>query len=395
MAVLPSSTNYPSTYKVSDFTTMSNSIVGEVYQHVILDVIANSRTDFEENGVDEATLQELQNLWQGKLVATNVATFPWAQAPVGAFPIGQLFDPVTGLRTDSLDVAAAAAAGATNSPILNNIAAIRAVQQMDSLAQQHGGSPFYPSPSSAGLNQTTQPDASTEGSSLSDIPNNINTPFTSFNKNTSLQLPSNPNSDNPPNNLSSSVMPPSSDRAVPQDPNLSNNNAFGGLLLPNQNSVKNESPESLQQPGPSEQSEKQDIPQSDGTLLEDDTEEHIISENSKYELAHDADKRIKEMLANNRVLQIDGTFDDNEEEKKTSPGTPSDEAINSDLDDPDSDEAPEADEGSDVGQAIVLCLYDKVNHHKNKWKCVFRDGIVGVNGKDYLFFKANGEFEWI
>ncbi|WBW71074.1 transcription factor TFIIA complex large subunit Toa1 [Schizosaccharomyces osmophilus] len=394
MAVLPLSTKYPFTNKVSDFTTMSNSIVGEVYQHVILDVIANSRTDFEENGVDEATLQELQNLWQGKLVATNVATFPWAQAPVGAFPIGQLFDPVTGLRTDSLDVAAAAAAGATNSPILNNIAAIRAVQQMDSLAQQHGGSPFYPSPSSSGLNQTTQPGTSAEGSSLSDMPNNMNAPFTSYNKSTSLQLPSNPNPENPPNDLSSSVVSPSSDRAVPLDSNSSNNNAFGGLLLPNQNSVKNESTESLQPQRSSESSEKKDIPQADGIILEDDAES-TVSKKGKYELAHDADKRIKEMLANNRVLQIDGTFDDNEEDKKESPGTPSDEAINSDLDDPDSDEAPEADEGSDVGQAIVLCLYDKVNHHKNKWKCVFRDGIVGVNGKDYLFFKANGEFEWI
>ncbi|EPY49170.1 transcription factor TFIIA complex large subunit [Schizosaccharomyces cryophilus OY26] len=371
---------------------MSNSIVGEVYQHVILDVIANSRTDFEENGVDEATLQELQNLWQGKLVATNVATFPWAQAPVGAFPIGQLFDPVSGLRTDSLDVAAAAA-GATNSPILNNIAAIRAVQQMDSLAQQHGGSGFYPSPTSSSLNQTNQPDTSAEGSSLSDLPNNMSAPFTSFNKSTSLQLPSNPNPESSPN-LSASVVSPPSDRGIPLDSNSSNNNAFGGLLLPNQNAVKNEPTEASQLQQASESRENKDIPQSDGTILEDDVES-TVSKKDKYGLAHFADERIREMLANNRVLQIDGTFDDNEDDKKPSPGTPSDEAINSDLDDPDSEEAPEAEEGSDIGQAIVLCLYDKVNHHKNKWKCVFRDGIVGVNGKDYLFFKANGEFEWI
>ncbi|KAI1392864.1 TFIIA-domain-containing protein [Hypoxylon trugodes] len=67
-------------------------------------------------------------------------------------------------------------------------------------------------------------------------------------------------------------------------------------------------------------------------------------------------------------------------------------AINSDLDDPD-DNLEEDDEDEDGGQ-IMLCMYDKVQRVKNKWKCVLKDGVLSVNGKDYVFHKATGEYEW-
>ncbi|TEB06337.1 hypothetical protein FA13DRAFT_1807176 [Coprinellus micaceus] len=52
------------------------------------------------------------------------------------------------------------------------------------------------------------------------------------------------------------------------------------------------------------------------------------------------------------------------------------EAINSDLDDSDSDNEEEADEGG-VGESdIVFCTYDKVARVKNKWKCVLKDGMI-------------------
>ncbi len=43
---------------------------------------------------------------------------------------------------------------------------------------------------------------------------------------------------------------------------------------------------------------------------------------------------------------------------------------------------------------MILCLYDKVQRVKNKWKCVLRDGVASIGGRDYLFSKCNGEFEW-
>jgi hypothetical protein len=43
---------------------MSNSQVGQIYQQIIADVIETSRTDLEENGVDESILEELQQVSQ-------------------------------------------------------------------------------------------------------------------------------------------------------------------------------------------------------------------------------------------------------------------------------------------------------------------------------------------
>jgi transcription initiation factor TFIIA large subunit len=80
---------------------------------------------------------------------------------------------------------------------------------------------------------------------------------------------------------------------------------------------------------------------------------------------------------------------------------PLDDAINSDLDDSDiqsdlDSEFGEGDEGDDsVGdKAIVLCMYEKVHRTKNKWKCQLKDGVITIKGKDWVFSKANGEFEW-
>lgn len=67
--------------------------------------------------------------------------------------------------------------------------------------------------------------------------------------------------------------------------------------------------------------------------------------------------------------------------------------INSDLDDElDTDKSD--DEDNDLDGHIMLCLYDKVQRIKNKWKCSLKEGVASINGKDYVFQKANGESEW-
>ncbi|GAA5913712.1 transcription initiation factor IIA large subunit [Sporobolomyces salmoneus] len=72
-------------------------------------------------------------------------------------------------------------------------------------------------------------------------------------------------------------------------------------------------------------------------------------------------------------------------------------AINSDLDSSEDEldeEAEAAAQGEDQGGDIVIALYEKVQRVKNKWKVTLKDGLISVNGKDYLFSKCNGEFEW-
>jgi transcription initiation factor TFIIA large subunit len=79
---------------------------------------------------------------------------------------------------------------------------------------------------------------------------------------------------------------------------------------------------------------------------------------------------------------------------------PLDDAINSDLDDSDIDsdldsEFGEGDDDDTQGdKSIVLCMYEKVHRTKNKWKCQLKDGVISIQGKDWVFSRANGEFEW-
>jgi transcription initiation factor TFIIA large subunit len=84
--------------------------------------------------------------------------------------------------------------------------------------------------------------------------------------------------------------------------------------------------------------------------------------------------------------QYDGGDDEDVKENDS-------DAINSDLDDPE-DDAINGDDSDDETMDYMLCTYDKVQRVKNKWKCTLKDGILTTNKKEYLFHKANGEFEW-
>lgn len=106
-----------------------------------------------------------------------------------------------------------------------------------------------------------------------------------------------------------------------------------------------------------------------------------------------------------RLPQLDGpasTGSSSDPDSPNSAGSPAKsqqatgEEINSDLDDSDSDngDGEDAVGSGHAEQDIVFCTYDKVARVKNKWKCTLKDGMIHVNGKDYLFAKCNGEFEW-
>lgn len=108
------------------------------------------------------------------------------------------------------------------------------------------------------------------------------------------------------------------------------------------------------------------------------------------------------------VAAFDGGDDDDDDEDEED----DEDAINSDLDD--SEDENDEDQVDDEGLGhIMLCTYDKVQRVKNKWyissatrlghlqnannhyrKCVLKDGVLTVNGKEYVFHKASGEYEW-
>lgn len=43
---------------------------------------------------------------------------------------------------------------------------------------------------------------------------------------------------------------------------------------------------------------------------------------------------------------------------------------------------------------VVVCQYEKITRSRNKWKFHLKDGIMNLNGEDYLFQKAVGDAEW-
>jgi len=94
---------------------------------------------------------------------------------------------------------------------------------------------------------------------------------------------------------------------------------------------------------------------------------------------------------NSSAAQTDGPGDSDSEGVKNE--SADEDAINSDLDDPDDGLGDDEDDEEGMGH-IMLCMYDKVQRVKNKWKCVMKDGVLTVNGKEYVFHKATGEFEW-
>ena len=69
---------------------MSNTETSKLYESVIEDVINDSRQDFENNGIDESTLQELRRIWCEKLTQSGVAKFSWDEEEEEEEPVEQV-----------------------------------------------------------------------------------------------------------------------------------------------------------------------------------------------------------------------------------------------------------------------------------------------------------------
>ncbi|KAJ7745679.1 transcription factor IIA alpha/beta subunit [Mycena metata] len=255
---------------------MSNKVVPPIYRAVIDDVIAAIRPSFEDLGVADDVLHELQHKWEGKVIASRVADF---DPPQSAPPVHHPY----------------------------------------ALALPQYGIPYVP-PSTA----QAQPRPGVK-------PEPVDPRY--------------------------ALAPPQ--YALPPLPGPSLG-SLGGLAFP----------ASLYR-----------LPQTDGPAgSEDDDDEE------DYEEATPAPRMPRTAHPS---LQASASTSG-----KGGAAEPTDEeAINSDLDDSDTeneedpeDAAPETD--------IVFCTYDKVARVKNKWKCVLKDGMIHTGGKDYLFQRCTGEFEW-
>ncbi|KAM9926264.1 hypothetical protein OXX59_003338 [Metschnikowia pulcherrima] len=252
---------------------MSNYEAGKLYEAVVEEVIADSRQDFEDSGIDESTLQELRKLWCDKLSQLKVCRFSW---------------------DDELDENLQVQGGVIN----------------DSTIKPE------PLQLNASLDLPIIPNYS---------PTMQNSDLTNGSYSMGIELPA--------------VKQELEDRGLVLPTSQSDGSFELTMSLHSNSATKTMAQLRKETPG-----------QSDGSGVLDDEDDD------------------------------DDVFNDSDD-------------INSDLDDELDSEKSDEEEGDQEGQ-IMLCLYDKVQRVKNKWKCNLKEGVANIDGRDYVFQRAAGESEW-
>lgn len=369
---------------------MSNNVVGNVYQQVIEEVINASRVDFEEGGVDEAVLEELKKGWQQKLSQLEVAAFPWDPKPEPPAPAPAPQPQVQQAQDTLVQPAAYSQSELSPQPPAAAIALPGGppdvqVKQEPGIKQEPGVPNYHSTP--AGSNLATQ-------RALANIQQRYgDEKASSIGQSHAAGAAQRPSQ--PPQSIAlpQQQYRPPQPNAVPQQPQYPNSSQPG---------MRNS-----QVDGAGDGDEDYDDIQ--GVLMQRDAagtlhelgrvdidrmmHSQILSNAKAMEgggLMLPLKEATKHRTANSKkgkeragVAQYDGEDDDIADE----------DAINSDLDDSDEDQEEEEVDDEGLGH-IMLCMYDKVQRVKNKWKCVLKDGVLTVNGKEYVFHKATGEYEW-
>ncbi|RDA92920.1 hypothetical protein CP533_3890 [Ophiocordyceps camponoti-saundersi (nom. inval.)] len=365
---------------------MSNSAVGGVYQSIIEEVINSSRVDFEESGVDESVLEELRKGWQQKLSQLDVARFPWDPKPdppppaptAPAAPAASSQSQSQSQSQFSPDISLPST-GVSDGPAQNGIKAEPGLVKADPAVKQEPGSQSQQYAAYNGVESKNTVAASRAAQQLQ-----MQYGMRAAGSINAIQDRMGQQQQQQPQ------QPQAGDAAGhPQDPEAANHVGNG---------------------------------QTDGAADGDGGIEGIllrhIADGSARELGRfEMDRLIHEQIAarakameggglmmplkeasktRTSVRQNKGkgkgvaTFDGGDDDEDD---IDDEDAINSDLDDPEEDR--DDDEVDDEGLGhIMLCMYDKVQRVKNKWKCTLKDGVLTVNGKEYVFHKATGEYEW-
>ncbi|KAF8692093.1 Transcription factor IIA, alpha/beta subunit, partial [Rhizoctonia solani] len=364
---------------------MSNRIVPQVYRAIIDEVMANIKSEFEEFGVDDDVMAQLQNKWETKVVASNVAQF---EPPAPTSP------------------------PARHPPIHPTHPHPPPPPQ----PQYHPHHPPHPSHPSL-MQYPYQPYPPPPGYPYAYPP----PPPQGY------QLPPIVQPPPPP--------PPGYPYAYPPPP------PQGYQLPPIVQPPPPPQPQPLPAPSPRVKTEDEDaapkhgtfapaggvqltrVPQVDGPSEEakgggggvDGWDEVVGSGAPRTKKYSPLEEYMKTLVMSeagpSRISQLDGSseIDAASPPLQTLDDGRGTEEIGSDLDDSDDSDADDVEnEGAGEAGDYVFCTYDKVwlfiqsppsgsnrlsqvQRVKNKWKCVLKDGMIHVNGKDYLFMKCNGQ----
>lgn len=389
---------------------MSNIIVGDIFLKIIEEVASASQTDFEENGVNQQTLLELQQTWQSKLSSRNVAQMPWDPKPAppppanlatpssqNGTPMGS-YAPQNQMQADGQpqikrEPGAEGAYNGGQNPSQGYAQAMNpalAQQRAASLLQQQFGSQ-----ANASLGAMQQRGIALPGQQKPQPQGNLQLPGQNGQNGQNQQAmqqqyaqqmkqqtasqqtrikTEDGQSDHKPyqqNGLSYAQTDGSGDAMDDWRALLAATRALSSEQIANNDRLMRdhvaESSRALE----------------NGLMLP--LSQQKSTPKTRKTHARRAAPRVVQGGADGlyTIPQLDGEFDDDEDDEN---------AINSDLDDDDDDAANAEEDDEDIDS--MLCTYDKVQRVKNKWKCTLKDGVLSANGREYLFHKAQGEFEW-
>ncbi|KAK4193434.1 transcription initiation factor IIA large subunit [Podospora australis] len=369
---------------------MSNQNVGAVYDIIIQEVINSVRVDFEETGTEEGVLDDLKKKWQIKLSQMNVATFPWDPKP--ELPPQQ--------STSAAASAAAAQAAATPVASYTQSTLSPQVSAQPISLPGHGlpHSNGLPIKQEAGLARTDPSVKQEPGLDGQAGQQNYALHPQQQQHLQNLQQQHQQRPGQVPQQLS-----PQQQQQQQYRQGLANAMQQQRMQAQGQHIAPQNGLPAAQHDGATAY---------EGILMQRDANGNPV-ELSRVEIDNMLHAQIlargKQMEGGGLMLPLkqatrnrgiaskrdadashvsahDGGDDELKDEDLD------DDAINSDLDDPNDDKDDDDDE--DDGGHMMLCMYDKVQRVKNKWKCTLKDGVLTVNGREYVFHKATGEYEW-
>ncbi|KAI8643559.1 transcription factor IIA, alpha/beta subunit [Parasitella parasitica] len=391
---------------------MSNAIVSNVYRYVIDDVINQVRGDFEDMGIDDSILQELQRSWETKVARSRVANFGFKEdnyyeddgnshGDGNVLSSNHVNNNVNGQKQNQLSYPSDYSNNNTN-PHNNNGPSAASLASL--AATTAAARPPLPQPYGLPPNINNNNNASRPFPDPSQLVNQYQ--MMQQHKPPHMQQLAQQHQQQQSNTLPELQLP-----GLPR-PNLPQNDGAGdefeSLTTKQIDRHIEDMIQSSQVQAP--ENEEMQISFTASSFSGEPLALESLPDSVKQLMKEARERAIKAgaIKKHSRIAQLDGEGDTpaatpssagdatvttaTTTAAATSATTANDDDINSDLDDSDDDD--DDGEGGEEIEHIILCLYDKVTRTKNKWKCILKDGIMLVNGRDYLFHRANGDFEW-
>lgn len=352
---------------------LSQTSVLKLYSSVIEDVIAGVRDAFLDEGVDEQVLQELKQIWEGKLLSSKAVEVqpdpPEPQPPItnSQKEVGKYVNKGSVVnQQQTVQQHNTSQNAATNSFLqeFNN----KPVPIQITLPPQQGSNDLHQR-----VLTIQVPASALQGNQLQSV-------LTGSVISATMALPQ---------HLASALLQQHVTAAL-------QGQASSGVTQ-QQQQVQQQAQQVQQQ---------QQMQQQTQQSLNNQVNNHVTQSNDARQMfSH-------HQVGPGAVSQLDGhcdTSDEDDDEEEED----EDDADDDDIDDKDDEENEDNDAGAeeeplnsgdDVSEEdptdlfetdnVVVCQYDKITRSRNKWKFHLKDGIMNLAGKDFVFQKANGDAEW-